>query len=115
MKSPDLNDVFGTGDQSGRVVPPKPFELRQLTDKVLDFARDWLINEFVILGTIGGLLIFLFAWACTNENKAKAAHEARFMAECQQERKHYECEALWRQGEEHDHYVPVVIPMAVGR
>ena len=57
----------------------------------------------------------LFVNAGIRETAEKEAHEKRFMAECQQDKKRYECEAMWRAGEDHEHLIPVVIPMPSGR
>jgi len=48
-------------------------------------------------------------WALQAEAKQRAA----FMAECQQERKHYECVAMWRQGESSVAPMPMTIIVPV--
>lgn len=109
------NDPFEPGARRAVVEP-----VTRRFDGLLNFAEDarywWRDNgplALLILAMIVFVPVMLIAF--DREAKEKAAHEARFMAECQQDKKHYECEALWRQGEDHEHMIPVVIPMATGR
>ena len=50
------------------------------------------------------VLISLLAFAISEDNR----DEAHFMAECAQDHKAYECEAMWRAGEPKLIAVPVV-------
>lgn len=43
--------------------------------------------------------------------KGDADREERFMSECQQDRKRYECEAMWRAGQ--SQVVPVTVPVII--
>lgn len=86
--------------------------------KLID-AWDWITYTFDVPLCIVMALMLLAGWAFLaayiRDDKAKKDHEAAFMAECQQDKKHYECEAMWRAGEDHEHMIPVVIPMPSGR
>lgn len=67
---------------------------------------DWVMDHFGYVFVAGLTIIFcLVALVAVNDSKK----EARFMAECQQDHKRYECEALWRQGEPQT----IVAPMPV--
>lgn len=67
-----------------------------------------------IYENIGWASLFLFmvllgaiAICVKNDNDANN----KFMQECGQDHKRYECEAMWRSGESHEQMVPVFIPM----
>ena len=59
--------------------------------------KDWLEEWAIALCAL--LLIVIpgsfIAWAVISSNRA----EDRFMAECEQDHKHYECMAMWRAGD----------------
>ena len=40
-------------------------------------------------------------------------HHDKFMAQCMQDHKQYECDALWRAGEDHTTVMPM--PVIIGR
>lgn len=69
---------------------------------------DW---EGITLGGIGlamvALLCFLIYSVVTDTSKED------FMKECMQDKKKYECTAMWRAGK--SSVVPVFIPMSTGR
>lgn len=70
---------------------------------------DWLLDNFgwcLVALTLG--LAGLITWICVSESRS----EDRFMLECQQDHKRYECEALWRSGQKGS-TMPVVIPAPV--
>lgn len=84
-------------------VPPKePGRLRKAWRWIAELWWLWFLSTVAILVLWGVLVI------CDHQVKEQEA----WMAECQQERKHYECVALWRQGENHSQVIPVFIPVA---
>lgn len=67
---------------------------------------DWVMDHFGWVLLVGLMAIIgVGAVEAALENK----REERFIAECQQDHKRYECEALWRQGEPRT----IVAPMPV--
>lgn len=72
------------------------------------FFEDDMGKIFLLLTAVA---IAVFVAAVHGDN----LDEARFMRECQAYRKHYECEAMWRAGENHTQVMPVFIPMGSGR
>ncbi len=69
-------------------------------DKVLDWFWDKLIFV-VVVGVIGGIALIAVA---------EINREDRFMRECQQDLKRYECEALWRSGQRKTVIMPMRMP-----
>jgi len=61
----------------------------------------------VVMVSLLCLLVFALFMAVKTENEAKA----RFMGECRQDHKEYECTAMWRAGEKDVVPVPIVIPI----
>lgn len=59
-----------------------------------------------VIGAIFGLLLVALFFAAKSESEQRA----RFMQDCTAERPEYECTAMWRAGEKHTTYIPVVIP-----
>ena len=43
-----------------------------------------------------GTFFALFVWATVEDEVRQRAAEAEWMAECEADRKHYECVAMWR-------------------
>ncbi len=66
-------------------------------------------NLFLGLGACMLAIVILIWWVVVAEGKREQA----FMADCMQERKAYECAAMWRAGESHTTVVPM--PVVVGR
>jgi hypothetical protein len=68
--------------------------------------------EELIVGSLAvcmfGLFVGLIYWGVTSDNEKRD----RFMTECQQDRKRYECDAMWRAG---DSQVTPAIVIPVGR
>lgn len=94
--------------------PPKPPSRITVASKWL---LDWTLTLTVgiwplwVLLAFGGVVLLWAEAIATRENAQKAA----WMAECVKDRKHYECVAMWRAGEQHDQVVPVFIPISTGR
>lgn len=119
MKDEIMGEIYGGQEPPTRKNTWKD-DLEGALFSVLAFfggVGEWLRENFMILFLLGGLgvAMALMVFSTDAEQKAKKAHEASFMSECQQDRKHYECEAMWRAGEDHEHMIPVVIPMPSGR
>lgn len=70
---------------------------------------DWVMDHFGWIFLIGLMVIIGGAFFATATDNAR---EKRFMAECQQDHKRYECEALWRQGEPRTTVVPMPVYVA---
>ena len=72
---------------------------------------DWM--ERVLLGLHGllvaGIVVLLLSLPFAI--KEDAERQRRFMEQCMQDHKEYECVALWREGEPDT--VPVLIPMPI--
>ena len=60
---------------------------------------------FVLLAAFIGLLVF----AVSEDSK----HNETFMKQCMEDHKQYECDALWRAGEDHTTVMPM--PVYIGR
>ena len=69
---------------------------------------DWIFDNFGLF--VGALLCIVFA-VLIIVAKQEEKQRDRFMQECTQDRKRYECEAMWRDGESKTVAVPVVIPV----
>jgi hypothetical protein len=70
-----------------------------------DFWSVWLA-VILTVGLLAGLVVVAA--------KSEAEHKARFMAQCMQDHKEYECTALWRRGDPSVVAVPIpiIIPSA---
>jgi hypothetical protein len=82
-----------------------------MIEAIKDFYRCETIGFWLIVGVAA--FFVTFGVAMYVEEKNSNAAEARFMTECQEERKRYECEAMWRAGNTRTHVqpMPIVIPM----
>lgn len=71
---------------------------------------DWV--ERVILFLLFAMCVCLVIAIPLAINEENANRDA-FMAECEKDRKHYECEAMWRAGNSHSAVVPMpmIIPV----
>lgn len=61
------------------------------------------------LWVMSAIIIFLIC-LCFFAVFAMGANQKQFMKECQQDHKHYECEALYRAGDSNTVYMPIIIP-----
>lgn len=83
----------------------------------MDRFKDWWDEYWIHIGLLGGLAALLGGigllayYDIDANNRAKA----RFMFECQQDHKRYECETMWRAGESHTQTVAVPVVIPVGR
>lgn len=79
-------------------------------DWILD-AWDWFKEDgwiiFLILGILG-----ITVWIVYVTTRQETASYQRFMDECLQDHKEYECEALWRSGKPKSEVI--YIPMSTG-
>lgn len=66
-------------------------------------------GETWVFGIILAVLIGGVVVACNADEE----HRKKFMADCMQDHKQYECDALWRAGEDHTTVMPV--PIYVGK
>lgn len=69
---------------------------------------DWVFNNLgkcVLL--LAGLMFALLVLAVIGES----ANRADFMAECLQDRKQYECTAMWKSSQPQTTFIPVMIPV----
>lgn len=71
---------------------------------------DWFSDNvgwvFVAVGVaVGAAVVVLMMVSVVDDVR----REHRFMAECQQDHKRYECEALWRQGAAHTTVMPMPV------
>ena len=67
-----------------------------------------MCDDFVdvfMWGLIGFLVLCLIAALVANDQNYK-----EFMGACKQDHKEYECNAMWRAGEDHTTIMPIVIP-----
>lgn len=74
--------------------------------KRLEPEAFWLLVAIAVI--FGGLGIGVYY-----EEQDNGERQSRFMTECQEDRKRYECEAMWRAGNTRTHVqpMPIVIPM----
>ncbi len=84
-----------------------------MIEAIKDFKRSepeafWLLIAITVI--FGGVGIGVYF-----EEKGDNARQARFMTECQEERKRYECEAMWRAGNTRTHVQPMPIIIPIGR
>jgi hypothetical protein len=56
---------------------------------------------------VGILIIFIAI--CVVAVTAESKHLDNFMAQCMQDHKQYECDAMWRAGEDHTTVMPMPI------
>lgn len=67
-------------------------------------------NDDHMLWGIGSIFVagvFFLIGAAQSDSRARTA----FMTQCLQDRKEYECVAMWRAGDSHTQVVPVVMPV----
>lgn len=67
----------------------------------------WEYSFFIILGVAGVVIAVVTTFAIL----ADEARADRFMQNCLQDRKAYECEAMWRAGNSNTVIVPLVMPV----
>lgn len=82
----------------------------------LERVREWVerfveSGAFILLICAGFVVGLVYAAHIQSERERQERDD--FMAECMRERKHYECQAMWRAGEKHTELVPVVMPVVV--
>lgn len=68
---------------------------------------NFIFNHF---GWVITALVVAILTGILHLGKIDAAKRERFIAQCTQDHKEYECVAMWRAGESHTQVVPVVIP-----
>lgn len=99
MKPEDMQDLW--------ITKPEPYTPPSMWRR----AAKWLgwSAELIAIGVAGAAIISLIifcGWAVVSDESDK---QAAFIAECRHDHKAYECEALWRQGENHTSVVPLPI------
>jgi cbb3-type cytochrome oxidase subunit 3 len=73
-------------------------------------------GESFIIGLLLVMLVSFFValgYLLYQDGKKSAAAKQAFMQECRQDKKQYECDAMWRAGNSNNSYVPIpiIIPM----
>lgn len=70
-----------------------------------------MFDDFFGVFVFGICVVFiaLVVVAVSEESK----HQDAFMKQCMEDHKQYECDALWRAGEDHTQVVPM--PVIIGR
>jgi hypothetical protein len=66
----------------------------------------------IVLGCVIGAVVLGCVWLTVHVHNVSSARHARFMSQCMQDHKEYECTAMWRAG---DREPPTLIFIPTGR